>query len=59
MKVFPYEYQRALKQKAVDTHVVQLQPVEPKIVDIEDAMGDSGEQKKAERALDKVRGMKP
>lgn len=56
VKVFPYEYQRALKQKSVETPVAQTQPAEPKILDIEDAVGDSGEQKKAERALDKVRG---
>lgn len=56
VKVFPYEYQRALKQKAVETPVIQIQPVEPKILDIEDAIGDSGEQKKAERALDKIKG---
>lgn len=56
VKVFPYEYQRALKQKAVETPVVQNQPSEPKILDIEDTVGDSGEQKKADRALDKIRG---
>lgn len=56
VKVFPYEYQRALKQKAAETPVVQPQPTEPKIQDIEDAAGDFGEQKKAERALDKIKG---
>lgn len=60
VKVFPYEYQRALKQKAV----VEQQPAnnvvqnnEPKIHDIEDSVADLAiEQKKSERALDKVRG---
>uniref|UniRef100_A0A6P7GF34 glutamate synthase (NADH) n=1 Tax=Diabrotica virgifera virgifera TaxID=50390 RepID=A0A6P7GF34_DIAVI len=57
VKVFPYEYQRALKQKTTEVVVTQNQPVEPKIKDIEDTIGDaSQEQKKAERALDKTRG---
>nr|XP_023020294.1 glutamate synthase [NADH], amyloplastic [Leptinotarsa decemlineata] len=57
VKVFPYEYQRALKQKVVETPVTQAPSNEPKIQDIEDTIGDSSaEQKKAERALDKVRG---
>ncbi|XP_072396623.1 uncharacterized protein [Diabrotica undecimpunctata] len=57
VKVFPYEYQRALKQKATEIAITQSQPVEPKIKDIEDTIGDTTqEQKKAERALDKTRG---
>ncbi|XP_050309915.1 uncharacterized protein LOC126745911 [Anthonomus grandis grandis] len=59
VKVFPYEYQRALKQKASIEQVTPqtiAQSNEPKILDIEDAAGDSHEPKKAERALDKVRG---
>ncbi|KAF7269671.1 hypothetical protein GWI33_017287 [Rhynchophorus ferrugineus] len=58
VKVFPYEYQRALKQKAVEQVAIQPAPPvkEPKILDIEDTLGDGLEQKKAERALDKVRG---
>lgn len=51
--MFPYEYQRALKQKTAETPVVQTQPTEPKILDIEDAAGDPGEPKKV---LDKIRG---
>lgn len=35
---------------------VAPQVKEPKILDIEDTLGDGLEQKKAERALDKVRG---
>lgn len=57
VKVFPYEYQRALKQRTAEMPVNQPQPVEPKILDIEDAIGDAThEQKKVERALDKTRG---
>ncbi|XP_057669845.1 uncharacterized protein LOC130902058 [Diorhabda carinulata] len=57
VKVFPYEYQRALKQKTAEIPVNQPQAVEPKILDIEDAIGDAThEQKKVERALDKTRG---
>ncbi|EFA03092.1 uncharacterized protein LOC658584 isoform X1 [Tribolium castaneum] len=49
VKVFPYEYQRALKQK----QTIITQNNEPKIQDIEDAVSDLAlEQKK----LDKVRG---
>lgn len=56
VKVFPYEYQRALKQKAVEQQPV-ITNNEPKIQDIEDTVGDLAlEQKKAERALDKTRG---
>ncbi|CAH0556615.1 unnamed protein product [Brassicogethes aeneus] len=55
VKVFPYEYQKALKQKTVETPVVANN--ESKIQDIEDTVGDvSQEQKKAERALDKTKG---
>ncbi|XP_066254056.1 uncharacterized protein [Euwallacea similis] len=59
VKVFPYEYQRVLKHKATaDQPEVQTikQNNEPKIQDIEDAVGDAHEPKKAERALDKIRG---
>lgn len=62
VKVFPYEYQRALKQAAmVAEPVVNSKPVmngfEPKIQDIEDSVIDTAvEQKKSERALDKLRG---
>lgn len=63
VKVFPYEYQRALKQAAAVpvTATVNSQPMvngfEPKIQDIEDSIADVAiEQKKAERALDKLRG---
>lgn len=58
VKVFPYEYQRALKQKAVpEAAVVQNHQAEPKILDIEDTIGDqTQEQKKLERVLDKTRG---
>ncbi|XP_018319466.1 glutamate synthase [NADH], amyloplastic isoform X2 [Agrilus planipennis] len=58
VKVFPYEYQRVIKEK--ENAVEQLQKVpngEPKIQDIEDSVADiTLEQKKAERALDKIRG---
>lgn len=62
VKVFPYEYQRALKQTiSVAEPVVNSKPMvngfEPKIQDIEDSVVDiTVEQKKAERALDKLRG---
>ncbi|RZC34842.1 glutamate synthase 1 [NADH], chloroplastic [Asbolus verrucosus] len=54
VKVFPYEYQRVLKQKASEVTVNSIQQNhEPKIQDIEDSVADlSIEQKK----LDKVRG---
>lgn len=54
VKVFPYEYQRVLKQKAVENAVVKANNVcEPKIQDIEDSVADLAlEQKK----LDKLRG---
>lgn len=60
VKVFPYEYQRALKQKATagEPAVAKLQNgIEPQVQDIEDSVADlSMEQKKVERALDKTRG---
>ncbi|CAG9813889.1 unnamed protein product [Phaedon cochleariae] len=57
VKVFPYEYQKALRQKGVGTPVNQAVNGEPKIQDLEDIVGDlTVEQKKAERALDKTRG---
>ncbi|XP_048520396.1 glutamate synthase [NADH]-like isoform X1 [Dendroctonus ponderosae] len=55
VKVFPYEYQRALKQNTIVKQAT-TQSNEPKILDIEDTVGDSHEPRKAERALDKVRG---
>ncbi|KAJ8917498.1 hypothetical protein NQ315_005547 [Exocentrus adspersus] len=57
VKVFPYEYQRALKQKAQENSVEKpVQNHEPKILDIEDTLGDAHEAKKIERVLDKTRG---
>ncbi|CAH1997917.1 unnamed protein product [Acanthoscelides obtectus] len=59
VKVFPYEYQRVLRQKAAEKEsATQPQAQETaKIQDIEDAVGDPAvEQRKAERVLDKVRG---
>lgn len=61
VKVFPYEYQRVLKQKATAVEATAkvngIPPAEPKVQDIEDSVADlSVEQKKAERALDKTRG---
>lgn len=59
VKVFPYEYQRALKQRAAAGEpVVKAQNgIEPKIQDIEDSVIDlTIEQKKVERALDKTKG---
>lgn len=56
VKVFPYEYQRALRQKAVVVET-KMTNGEPKVQDIEDSVADLAiEQKKAERALDKTRG---
>lgn len=58
VKVFPYEYQRVIKQKAVTVEaVVKTQQNSVGINDIEDAVADiTLEKKKAERALDKLRG---
>lgn len=58
VKVFPYEYQRVLKQRAVAQEQVTKNSVTLNdIRDIEDSVADLAvEQKKAERALDKVRG---
>ncbi|KAL1491668.1 hypothetical protein ABEB36_012230 [Hypothenemus hampei] len=56
VKVFPYEYQRALKQLKTANENTTTQAHEPKIQDIEDAAGDAHEPKKAERVLDKIRG---
>lgn len=63
VKVFPYEYQRVLKQKATAVAAEPVQPkvnnisAEPKVQDIEDSVADLAiEQKKVERALDKTRG---
>nr|CAI5835199.1 unnamed protein product [Callosobruchus analis] len=59
VKVFPYEYQRVLRQKAAEKETA-TQPHSQetaKIQDIEDSVGDPAvEQRKAERVLDKVRG---
>ena len=64
VKVFPYEYQRALKalaeEKATEnlvngTPVNETKP-EPKIADIEDAVTDhDAEKKRLEKILDKTR----
>lgn len=58
VKVFPYEYQRVLKQKAAVEAAPKVNNVsEPNIKDIEDSVADLAlEQKKVERALDKLRG---
>ncbi|XP_044726506.1 glutamate synthase [NADH], amyloplastic isoform X2 [Chrysoperla carnea] len=55
VKVFPLEYQKVLKAKAppLTNNVNNLTNNEPKILDIEDAVQD---ERRAERALDKVRG---
>lgn len=70
VKVFPYEYQRVLKQQAIEqqqatvvsnsTQSLQQNNHEAKLQDIEDSVTDvTLEQKKAERALDKIRGTIP
>lgn len=59
VKVFPYEYQKVLKQKLTEVVAkpVLHNSIEPNIKDIEDSVADLViEQKKSERALDKVRG---
>jgi glutamate synthase (NADPH/NADH) len=69
VKVFPFEYQAALKvleeerQKALDEEEqakdvdVDHDPYEPKVKDIEEAVKDSKiEKRKMEKNLDKVRG---
>lgn len=58
VKVFPYEYQKVLKQKIANgVPAVQQAPVEPSVKDIEDSVANvTLEQKKADRALDKIRG---
>lgn len=65
VKVFPYEYQRALKamEAEKDQVVVETKPVanghvkEPTIKDIEEAVQDGeNEQRKLEKVLDKTRG---
>ncbi|XP_071536685.1 uncharacterized protein [Panulirus ornatus] len=65
VKVFPYEYQRALrhlaeKEAAVDTtsekFKIELKP-EPAVCDIEESVGDATmEKKRLEKILDKTRG---
>ncbi|KAK9869813.1 hypothetical protein WA026_003542 [Henosepilachna vigintioctopunctata] len=52
VKVFPYEYQRALKLKSTETQVTNGINQEPKVLDIEDVVSDP----KKEHALDKIRG---
>jgi len=63
IKVFPYEYQRALKQLAEDTKVTQshtsiIETVnEPSVRDIEETINDQTfEKKRLEKILDKTRG---
>lgn len=63
IKVFPYEYQRALKQLADETKVVQPQTKptetinEPSVRDIEETINDQAfEKKRLEKILDKTRG---
>lgn len=60
VKVFPYDYQRVLKQNAQtveETAKTVVPPAEPNILDIEETVADLKlEQKKVERALDKTRG---
>lgn len=63
IKVFPYEYQRALKQLAEDNKVTQshtsiIETVnEPSIRDIEETINDQTfEKKRLEKILDKTRG---
>ncbi|XP_045471677.1 glutamate synthase [NADH], amyloplastic isoform X2 [Harmonia axyridis] len=52
VKVFPYDYQRALRQKMAEVQITNGLSHEPKIPDIEDVMGDP----KKENVLDKTRG---
>ncbi|KAF4516910.1 hypothetical protein B566_EDAN007998 [Ephemera danica] len=66
VKVFPYEYQRALRQLAeeaatvpseVKAEVKEPPKPEPKVKDIEDAVPDSVmDKKRLEKVLDKTRG---
>lgn len=63
IKVFPYEYQRALKQLAEETKVTQAHtnPIEtvnePSVRDIEETINDQTfEKKRLEKILDKTRG---
>lgn len=63
IKVFPYEYQRAMKQLAEETKVTQVHtnPIEtitePSIRDIEETINDQTfEKKRLEKILDKTRG---
>ncbi|XP_025204305.1 putative glutamate synthase [NADPH] isoform X1 [Melanaphis sacchari] len=63
IKVFPYEYQRALKQLAEETKVTQshtntIETVnEPSVRDIEETINDQTfEKKRLEKILDKTRG---
>lgn len=58
LKVFPYEYQRALKLKEEEaaTVVEKTQEKTPNILDIEESVKDSTMEKiKLEKALDKTR----
>lgn len=53
VKVFPYDYQRALKQKMIENALSNGVNHEPKIRDIEDVVADP----KKENILDKTRGI--
>ncbi|XP_042242518.1 glutamate synthase [NADH], amyloplastic-like isoform X2 [Homarus americanus] len=65
LKVFPYEYQRALRQLAEKEAAVQVTPEkakvevkpEPTVCDIEESVTDTAmEKKRLEKILDKTRG---
>lgn len=63
IKVFPYEYQRALKQLAEETKIAQVHTNltegvnEPSVRDIEETINDQAfEKKRLEKILDKTRG---
>lgn len=59
VKVFPYEYQRALKSLRFEDKQGEIQnaPVEPKVKDIEESVIDSGsEKRKLDMIIDKTRG---
>lgn len=63
IKVFPYEYQRALKQLAEETKVAQPftnsteTVIEPSVRDIEETINDQVfEKKRLDKILDKTRG---
>lgn len=62
VKVFPYEYQKALKDLEAEKATIEVKAIgngktEPGIKDIEEAIQDVAlEQKRADRILDKTRG---